>query len=53
MSQRGRLNFKQRIAFGLLWLISTAIASTVRVKVVGWEKLTKIVSDGKGGLILH
>lgn len=52
MSQRGRLNFKQRIAFGLLWLISTAIASTVRVKVVGWEKLTKIVSDGKDGLIL-
>jgi len=44
--------FKAEFIFRLLWLISTAIAATVRFKIEGWEKVTKIISDGKGGLVL-
>jgi len=40
------------LAFRALWLISTGIAATVRIKTDGWEKLEKIVADGKGGLFL-
>lgn len=51
-----RENLKDRIRteiiFRILWLISTAIAASVRYKIEGWEKLEKIVADGKGGLIL-
>lgn len=50
MMERGQL--KRELVFRLLWLISTGIAATVRFKIEGWEKLTKLVSDGKGGLIL-
>lgn len=50
MLERGQ--FKRCFVFRLLWLISTGIAATVRFKVEGWEKLTKLVSDGNGGLIL-
>ena len=46
------LRFKRRLLFSALWLISTGIAATVRFRIDGWEKLEKIVSDGKGGLIL-
>jgi len=54
MSVRGRLSerLKRGLVFRLLWLISTGIAATVRFRVVGWDKLKKLVSDGKGGLIL-
>lgn len=48
----GQDRFKRELVFRLLWLISTGIAATVRFKVEGWEKFTKLVSDGKGGLIL-
>lgn len=44
--------FKRKLIFGLLWLISTGIAATVRFRVEGWEKLTKLLADGKGGLVL-
>lgn len=51
-----RSSLKQRIkrafVFRLLWLISTGIAATVRFRITGWEKLTKIVADGRGGLVL-
>jgi lysophospholipid acyltransferase (LPLAT)-like uncharacterized protein len=40
------------LVFRALWLISTAIAATVRIKTDGWEKLEKTISDGKGGLFL-
>jgi len=40
------------LTFRLLWLISTALAATVRLRVDGWEKLEKIVAAGKGGLVL-
>jgi len=43
---------KTELTFRLLWLISTALAATVRLRVDGWEKLEKIVADGKGGLVL-
>ncbi len=54
MSELGRLSdrFIQWVIFSLLWLISTGIAATIRFKVVGYDKLTKIVSDGRGGLVL-
>ena len=54
MSERSRLRdrLKREIVFRLLWSISTGIAATVRFRIEGWEKLTKIVSDGKGGLVL-
>lgn len=54
MTERSPLKerVKRGFVFWLLWLISTGIAATVRFKVVGWEKLTKILSDGKGGLVL-
>lgn len=47
-----RSRIKLEIIFRVLWLISTAIAVTVRFKIDGWEKLEKIVADGRGGLIL-
>ena len=54
MSERSSLKarLKRGLVFRLLWLISTGIAATVRFKVVGWETLTKLVADGKGGLVL-
>ena len=54
MSERESLwnRFKAEMVFRALWLISTLIAASVRFRVEGYEKLTKIVSDGKGGLIL-
>lgn len=42
----------REIIFRFLWLISTGIAATVRIKTVGMEKLDKIIADGKGGLVL-
>ena len=42
----------RELVFWLLWLIVTGIIATVRFKIEGWEKLQKIVADGKGGLIL-
>lgn len=42
----------REIIFRLLWVISTLLAASVRFKIVGWDKLTRIVDDGKGGLIL-
>lgn len=44
--------FKRRLVFSALWLISTGIAATVRFRIDGWEKLEKVIADGKGGLIL-
>lgn len=54
MSMRRRLSkrLKSELIFRLLWLISTSIAATVRFRVVGWEKMQKLISDGKGGLVL-
>ncbi len=54
MSVRRRLSerLKRGIAFNLLWLIVTGIAATVRFHVVGWDKLRKLIDDGKGGLVL-
>lgn len=43
---------KRWLVFRLLWLVSTGLAATVRFKVVGWEKLTKILDEGRGGLVL-
>ena len=43
---------KRSAIFWLLWLISTGIAATVRFRVVGWEKLTRVRDEGKGGLVL-
>ncbi|MHB9035285.1 MAG: lysophospholipid acyltransferase family protein [Armatimonadota bacterium] len=44
--------FKRAALIRLLWLISTGLALTVRIKVEGMEKLKQIAADGKGGLIL-
>lgn len=54
MSARGRLTerLKRGLVFNLLWLIVTGIAATVRFRVVGWEKLTRLVDEGRGGLVL-
>lgn len=38
--------------FRLLWLISTALAFTVRTRVEGHDKVERLVADGEGGLIL-
>jgi len=43
---------KRGLVFRLLWLISTGLAATVRFQIVGWDKLTKILEDGRGGLVL-
>lgn len=43
---------KREMVFRLVWLISTFIAATVRVRVDGWERLQKVVADGAGGLVL-
>lgn len=40
------------LIFRVLWLISTAIAGTVRFRIDGWEKLEKLIADQKGGLVL-
>lgn len=48
----GQGRFRRELIFRLLWLISTGIAATVRFKTVGYEKLTRLVSDGKGGIVL-
>lgn len=54
MSARLRLSerLKRGVVFNLLWLIVTGIAATVRFRVVGWEKMRKLVDDGKGGIVL-
>lgn len=44
--------FKRSALFWAFWLISTGIAATVRIRVDGWEKLEKVMADGKGGLLL-
>lgn len=44
--------FKCQLIFTALWLIATAICATVRIRTEGFEKLEKIVKDGKGGLVL-
>lgn len=43
---------KRWLLFWSLWLLSTGIAATVRIRVSGWDKLAKVMSDGKGGLLL-
>ncbi|MCX6344488.1 MAG: lysophospholipid acyltransferase family protein [Armatimonadetes bacterium] len=43
---------KAEMLFRLLWLIATGIAASVRYKIEGWEKLEKILADGKGGMVL-
>ena len=43
---------KSRIVFRLLWLISTAIAVTVRLRIEGRETFEKLVAERKGGLLL-
>ncbi len=43
---------KSTLVFRLLWLFSTTLLATVRYRIDGWERLEKIVADGKGGLIL-
>lgn len=44
--------FKKGLFFRLLWLIATAIAATVRIKVDGEKRLLDAVAAGKGGLVL-
>ncbi len=43
---------KRGLVFWPLWLISTAIAATVRFKVVGREHLESVAAGSKGGLFL-
>lgn len=45
-------DFKRSLVFWPLWLLVTGIAATVRFRVEGWDKLLKVVRDGKGGLVL-
>jgi len=55
MSERGQgiwHRIKQELIFRLLWFIATGIAMTVRFRIEGWEKLEKVMADGKGGLLL-
>lgn len=40
------------IIFGILWVVATAIAASVRCRFEGREKLDRIASEGKGGLVL-
>jgi len=51
-----RFSFGERVkitvGFWFLWLISTALAASVRFKVIGQENLEKLVAEGKGGLIV-
>lgn len=44
--------FKRGFVFWLLWIISTGIVASVRIRTEGWEKVEKIIADGKGGLFL-
>ena len=39
---------KSELTFRAVWLVSTALAATVRFRIDGWEKLEKVVGDGKG-----
>jgi len=52
VKSRLRDRLKRGLTFRLLWLISTGIAATVRFRIVGWEKLTRLIDEGKGGLVL-
>ncbi len=55
MAAQGRSLWERvtlELIFRVLWLISTALAATVRIRVEGHEKVEKLVSDGEGGLIL-
>lgn len=51
-----RTSFRERLrdelGFRLLWLISTGLAATVRIRTDGLEKLEKMAAEGKGGLVL-
>ena len=42
---------KAGLVFRFLWLISTAICVTVRMKAVGRDKLDDLVQQGQGGII--
>lgn len=42
---------KIEIVWRLLWFISTAIAMTVRIRVVNLDRLEKILNSGKGGIM--
>lgn len=44
--------FKRDLFFRVLWLISTGLAASVRVRVDGGEKLDRVVEEGRGGLVL-
>ncbi len=43
---------KADMLFWTLWLIATGILASLRYKIEGWEKLKKMIADGKGGLLL-
>ena len=41
---------KTELIFRALWLVSTALAASVRFRIDGWDRLEKVAGDGKGGL---
>ncbi|MGB9619286.1 MAG: lysophospholipid acyltransferase family protein [Armatimonadota bacterium] len=43
---------KAELIFRLSWLISTALAASVRFTVEGWDRLEELVADGKGGIVV-
>jgi lysophospholipid acyltransferase (LPLAT)-like uncharacterized protein len=43
---------KTELIFRVLWLVSTVLAASVRFTVDGWERLEKLISDGRGGIVV-
>ena len=43
---------KAGFVFWSLWLVSTAIAATVRFTVEGWDRFENAASENKGGMFL-
>jgi len=43
---------RTEIAWRLLWLVSTAIAFTVRIRAIGMERLQEMQDSGRGGIVV-
>lgn len=42
---------KYEVSWRLLWLVSTGIAASIRVKAFGFDQIDKLVQSGNGGII--
>ncbi|MDH7600883.1 MAG: lysophospholipid acyltransferase family protein [Armatimonadota bacterium] len=42
---------KFEATFGLLWLVSTILCATARFRVEGWERMQRLLAEGRGGVV--